>query len=80
MFTESGVSQDCTEAVLRIVPKINLEEVWGLIAELHDSGLIGEKQAEFYTTVTEKRLDEKLLPLYEKFCRAEEYAAPQMRM
>lgn len=79
-FIESGVSQDCTEAVLRIVPKIDLGEVWKLISELHDSGLIGEKQAEFYEKITEKRMDEKLLPLYEEFIRAEEYAAPQMRM
>lgn len=77
-FIESGVSQDCTEAVRRIIPRIDLEEVRGLIVELYESGLIGEKQAEFYATVTEKRLNEKLLPLCEKFSE-EEYTASQMR-
>lgn len=77
-FMESGISRDCSEAVRRIVPKIDFGEVRRLVNELRESSLIGEKQAEFYKRVTEKRLNEKLLPLCEEL-EKEEHSS-QMRM
>ena len=53
----------CNEALKRIVPKIKMEEIIGII---DNTPYISEIRKEFYKTMIDRRYKEILLPAYEK--------------
>lgn len=69
-FIEHMENVDCNEAVLRIVPNINMEkikEIFDSIPEEYNGYIIMDKvQKEFYLKLLEYRYENVLLPLYEK--------------
>ena len=64
-FINSGDCLECNEALLRVVPKINLKEIKGFI---HSLDFISEVRREFYCMMLEHRLNEILLPQFKRLC------------
>lgn len=62
----SGKNPDCTEALLRIAPKINMAEIERVIRETPG---ITEKRKNFYLTMLSERYHQILLTSYEKFTK-----------
>lgn len=73
-YIESGMSQDCNEALKRITPKINLQEIRKIIYDIPNEykgiRVTSDIQKEFYFKVLELRYEKVLKPTYEKilFC------------
>lgn len=66
-FISSFANQDCTDALLRIVPKIDMEK----IREIVDSTPgISDIRKEFYKTMLEERYEQILLEPYREVCKA----------
>lgn len=69
-YIESGISQDCNEALKRIIPKINLQEIKKIIYDIPNvyKGIrvTSDIQKEFYFKVLELRYEKVLKPTYEK--------------
>lgn len=69
-YIESMENVDCNEAVMRVVPKINLVEVANLINNIpgvyNDIEIITDKRKEFYYKSIEYRYDKSLYPSYIK--------------
>lgn len=69
-FIEHMENVDCNEAVLRIVPNIDMnkiKEIFDNIPEEYDGYVIMDKvQKEFYLKLLEYRYENVLLPVYEK--------------
>lgn len=54
---------DCNEAVKRIIPKINMQEIKNILRDISDE-ILGETTKNFYIEVMNMRYDEVLYPAY----------------
>lgn len=62
----SGKYPECTDALLRIVPKINIKAIQSLISDMCDAGAISAAQREFYSLTIDRRYSGFLLKEYKK--------------
>lgn len=62
-FINSLENESCNEALLRIVPRIKMEEINQII---NNTPYISEVRKEFYKTILENRYEKILVPAYKK--------------
>ena len=62
-FISSMENKDCNNAILRILPKIDVENINSFI---NDTPYITDLQKEFYETYIKARYEKVLLPTYRK--------------
>lgn len=69
-FIESMVNKDCNEAILRIVPKINLLDIQAIFNELPEKynklPVLSKIQKDFYMKALKYKYEKVLLPIYNK--------------
>lgn len=77
-YIESLVNKDCNEALLRIVPKINLDKIYNIIEEIpnsyNDIKVISDVRKKFYFECVKYRYEQSLYPTYLKLLEQEKAA------
>lgn len=66
-FIERELYEECSEAIHRIVPKINMDKIDALFTEARDCGVISPIQCNFYSQVLASRYENFMVPTYEKW-------------
>lgn len=69
-YIESLKNKECNEALIRIVPKINLNKIYDMINEIPENfegiDIISKKRKEFYIKCLKYRYENSLYPTYLK--------------
>ena len=61
-YIYSMKNSDCSNALLRVYPKINLDVIYSII---DNTPIISDERKQFYKVMIEKRMDYILTPAYE---------------
>lgn len=76
-FITSCEFEECNEAVKRIVPRINMEQIEAFIDGVHE---LSDLQKSFYKRYLNGRYEKILLPAYEQIMDEEQHHSPTIKM